>query len=337
MDPKTTKGLNIILVVLILCVFAWLGVDFWQTYQPKPVRLQGQIEAQQYSISSKVAGRIEDVWVDKGDMVEMGQPVFSIHSPEVEAKLHQAMAGQKAAGAMASVADEGARSQQIQAAKDNWMTAKSAADLAEKTYKRVNNLYKEGVVPEQTRDEAYTKWQAARYTRQAAYQMYEMAQEGSRNQTKEAAHAQEQMAAGALEEVKAYAEDLQISSSYRGEVTSVLLQKGELAPQGFPVVNVIDMSDAWVVLHIREDRLNAFRKGAEFTASIPALGDTHYRFKVSYLSVMGDYATWRATDTEKGFDMRTFEVEARPVKPIEGLRAGMSVLIDMAPLSAEEE
>lgn len=337
MNQTKSKTFNLILLVLILCAVAWLGMDFWNTYQPKPARLQGQIEAQQYSISSKVAGRIEDVWVEKGDMVEVGQPIFAIHSPEVEAKLRQAQAGQKAADAMASAADEGARAQQIQAAKDNWMTAKAAAELSHKTYQRVNNLYKEGVVAEQTRDEAYTKWQATRYTEQAANQMYQLALEGSRNQTKEAAHAQEQMAAGAVDEVEAYIDDLRIDSDYRGEVTSVLLRKGELAPQGFPVVNVIDMSDAWVILHIREDRLQAFQKGKEFSATIPALGKDAYRFKVSYLSVMGSYATWRATDTEKDFDVRTFEIEARPVTPIQGLRAGMSVLVDMDSLSLAQE
>lgn len=43
---------------------------------------------------------------------------------------------------------------------------------------------------------------------------------------------------------------------------------------------------------------------------------------------MGDFATWRTTDANQGFDMRTFEVEARPTQPIEGLRVGMSVLLE---------
>jgi len=329
MNLQIKKTANILLILLILCAFLWLGVDFWRAYQPQKVRLQGQIEAQEYSISSKVAGRIQHILVKKGDIITVGQPIFSIHSPEVEAKLQQAQAGKKAAGALASEADEGARKQQINAAMDSWMKAKAASDLLSKTYRRIDNLYKEGVVAEQARDEVYTKWRAAQYTQQAARHMYEMAQEGARKQTKEAAHAKEQMAAGAVAEVNAYAQDLNIASAFNGEVTSVLIQEGELAPQGFPVVNVIDMSDAWVVLHIREDRLKAFSKGTEFSATIPALGDEHYHFKVSYLSVMGNYATWRATDTEKGFDMRTFEVEARPTQPIKGLRAGMSVLVDM--------
>jgi HlyD family secretion protein len=46
---------------------------------------------------------------------------------------------------------------------------------------------------------------------------------------------------------------------------------------------------------------------------------------------MGDYATWRSTDSAKGFDLRTFEIEARPIKAIAELRVGMSVLVELAP------
>ncbi|MBO0246626.1 biotin/lipoyl-binding protein, partial [Vibrio sp. Vb0592] len=86
-----------------------------------------------YSISSKVPGRIDQVLVRKGENITKGQLVFTLHSPEIEAKLEQAKAGEKAAGAPAQEAEKGARSQQIQAAKDQWLKAKAAADLMEKT------------------------------------------------------------------------------------------------------------------------------------------------------------------------------------------------------------
>ena len=110
----------------------------------------------------------------------------------------------------------------------------------EKTYQRVNNLYKDGVVAEQKRDEAKTQWQAAKYTESAALQMYKLAQEGARDETKVAAAQRALMAAGAVAEVEAYAKDTQIHSWFNGEVAQVLLSSGELAPQGFPVVTVID-------------------------------------------------------------------------------------------------
>lgn len=324
--------MRIVRTAVFFAVFAaivgWLSYTFWLAYQPKPVRMQGQIEAQQYNISSKIPGRIDEVKVRKGDVVEKGQLIFTILSPEIDAKLMQAQAGKDAAEALAEEVYTGARKEQIEAARDKWLQAKSAADLMEKTFQRIDNLYAAGVVAEQKRDEAETKLKSARFAENAALQMYKMAQEGAREETKKAATGKVRMAAGAVTEVEVYAADMKIESWHSGEVSQILLQSGELAPQGFPVVTIIDMNDAWAVFHVREDRLEDFKKGAEFTAAIPALGDGAYRFTVDHVAVMGDFATWRATDSDKGFDMRTFEVEARPVEAIDGLRAGMSVIIE---------
>lgn len=318
-------------MVVILSLLAWIIYSFYLAYQPQPIRLQGQIEAQQYSISSKIPGRIDQVRVAKGDMVKKGQLIFTLHSPEIEAKLEQAIAGQEAAGALAEEAEKGARDQQIQAAKDQWKKAQSAANLREKTYLRINNLYNDGVVAEQKRDEAMTQWQAAKYTESAAYQMYTLAQEGTRDETKKAAQEKAKMAAGAVAEVEAYAEDTKISSWFDGEVSQVLLRSGELAPQGFPVVTVVDMQDVWAVFNVREDQLKHFAKGSIISVYVPAL-QKNISLKVTYIAVMGDFATWRSTDAAQGFDLRTFEVEARPVQPLRGendLRVGMSVVVEI--------
>ena len=316
-----------LLFLLPAALVSWLAYTFWYAYQPQPILLQGQIEAQQYSISSKVAGRIDKVMVRKGDMVENGQLVFTILSPEIEAKLSQAKAGMKAAAAMAEEVYTGARKQQIEAALDKWQQAKAAAELMEKTYARISNLYQDGVVPEQKLDEVYTQLEAARFSSNAAYQMYLLVQEGARDETKKAAAEKVRMAEGAVAEVEVYAADTRIESWHDGEVTQVLLREGELAPQGFPVVTIMDLSDAWAVFHVREDRLAEFSKGTEFEVEIPALGNRTFRFRVDHIAVMGDFATWRATNSDSGFDMRSFEIESRPVQPIDGLRAGMSVLI----------
>ena len=310
-------------------VLTTLALAFWWAYRPAPERLQGQIEAQSYSVSSKVPGRIESVVVEKGQSLAKGALAFTIVSPELEAKLQQAKAGEAAAGALAQEAENGARAQQIAAAKDQWLKAKSAAQLYQKAFARVDNLYREGVVSLQKRDEAQTRWQTAQLTQNAAWQQYQMALEGARAEQKLAAREKAKMAAGAVAEVQAYTAELQVLTPAAGEVTQVLLQPGELAPQGFPVVTLTDMSDAWALFHVREDRLKDFQKGSEFSARIPALGEKPYRFRVSHVAVLGDFATWRATDSQQGFDMRSFEVEARPVEPIPQLRVGMSVLVEL--------
>ena len=317
----------VIIVVFVAAAVAWLSYNFWLAYQPVPPIIQGQIEAQQYSISSKLPGRIEKIMVQKGDLIKQGQLIYSIYSPEIEAKLMQAKAGQEAADAMSSQAQKGARKQEIQAARDQWQRAKAATDLLEKTFQRIKSLFESGVVAEQKKDETETKLKAARFAENGALQIYQIAQEGARKETIAAAAGKARMAAGAVAEVEAYAADTHINSWHDGVVSQVLLQSGELAPQGFPVVTIIDMADSWAVFHVREDLLSSYSKGVEFKVRIPAIGNEVYTFRVDNIAVMGDFATWRASNTSKGFDMRTFEIEARPLQTIANLRVGMSVII----------
>ena len=263
--------------------------------------------------------------VRKGDKVAVDDILFVIDSPELNAKLMQAEGGRDAAKAMQQEADNGARQQQIIASKEQWLKAKAATELMQKTYQRIENLFNEGVVPRQKRDEVYTQWQAAKYTDQAAFAMYQMAQEGARVETKAAAEGNARMAEGAVKEVSANLADSQMRSPKNAEVSEVLLQAGELAPSGFPVVSLIDMSDAWAVMQVREDQLAHFKQGTVVALRLPALDKT-VEFTVEYVSVMGNFATWRSTESGHDFDMRTFEVLLHPNQPIADLRVGMSVL-----------
>ncbi len=313
---------------VVIGIVSGVSYMFYEAYQPKPIRLQGEIDAQYYSVSSKVPGRIDHVGVSRGDVVSVGDFIFSINSPEVQAKLKQAQSAQNAAGAVVKQADKGARKQQIAAAKDQWHRAREAEKLLFKTYTRIQKLYKEGVIPEQKRDEVYTKYKAAQYQSNAARQMYMMAKEGARVEQKEAAKAQEEVYAGKVDEVNSYIKETKQYAFHAGEVSQILIHEGELAPTGFPVVTLVDINDSWAKFHVREDLLKYFKKGETLELEIPALQEKK-PFVVTHISVMGEYATWRAAEAGKGFDLKSFEVELRPVEPIEGLRVGMSVLIQL--------
>lgn len=320
---------NRILAILALIVLIGaLVYGLILAYTPKPQLLQGQIEAREYNVSSKVPGRVEEVLVRRGDKVTEGDLLYAIYSPELKAKLMQAEGGRDAALAMQQEADNGARKQQVAASKEQWLKAQAAAKLARTTFDRVEVLFNEGVLARQKRDEAFTQWKAAKYTEQAALAMYQMADEGARVETKAAAAGNARMAEGAVNEVTAILSDSQMRSPKTGEISEVLLQAGELAPSGFPVVSLIDMSDAWAVFQVREDQLKQFKQGDVLKLTIPAL-DQQVEFTVSHISVMGDFATWRATESGHDFDMRTFQVELRPNQPIADLRVGMSVLFTL--------
>jgi len=316
-------------ITVITAIVIWVSMTFYRAYQPKALVLQGEINAQSYNISSKLPGRVSEVFVKKGDFVNVGDIVFTISSPEVEAKLAQAKAAEDAAGAQKDQADTGARKQEIQAAHDQWQKAQVAEALMKTTYDRIEHLYKEGVVSEQKRDEVYTKYKAAKYDSNAAKQMAIMAKEGARTEVKEAASAQVRVYKAKVDEVNAYIKETSQRSFHQGEVTQVLIHAGELSPTGFPVVSIVDIKDSCAKFSVREDYLKTFKKEKIFKVKIPALGEESYEFKVTNIAVMGDFATWRATESGKGFDMKSFEVELHPTKPIEDLRVGMSVLLEL--------
>jgi len=317
-------------LIVVVGLFGWVSYTFYKAYHPHMQQLQGEITAQSYNISSKIPGRIGTIAVRKGELLKEGDLVFTIVSPELEAKLKQALAAKKAASSQKELAKNGARKEQIQAAKEQYEKAKAAQALMQKTYARIEKLYKAGVVSEQKRDMVQTKYLASKHTAEAAKQMLAMLQKGTREELKEAADAQEKVFEGKVDEVKAFAKETKQYAFHKGEVSNILIHEGELAPAGFPVVTLLDMDDVWARVSVREDLLHHFKIGKTIEVKIPALSPKEsYRFKVSYIHPQGEYATWRASESGKGFDMKSFEVELRPLKKIEALRVGMSVLIPL--------
>lgn len=330
-EPARLRGsvlLNLVGALVALGVLAFIGWGLWLAYHPAPVPLQGQVEARTLAVSPKISARIATVPVREGEAVTAGTVLVTLDSPEVRAKAEQATAVLAAADAKRDLANAGARSEDIRAAKALWEKANAGAEYAEKTWKRVDALYKEGLVPLQRADEAETGHKAALETVRAARAQYDMALAGARPQEKAAAGALARQAAGGVAEVDAAIAELHLKAPQAAEVDTIVLRAGELAAAGFPVVTLVDLADAWVVFNVREDDFGGIRVGGELNGVVPALDRRPVALTIDYISPRGDYATWRATRQSSGYDVRTFEVRARPKQPVEGLRPGMSVLVE---------
>lgn len=322
------KRSNIVgLIGLILGIAVVISLLTWFFVKPNPTLLQGQMDATSYKASSKVAGRIEKMHVKEGQIVAQGDLLYEISTPELNAKLAQARGAQAAASAQERKAYTGARSQDIQAARDLWEKAEAGLTLAQKSYDRAKNLYDMGVIPANKYDEATANLQAMKASSSAAKSQYDIALEGARAEDKQAAVGLVQQAAGAVAEVQSYLADAKVYAPVSGEVSSVIAEEGELVGQGFPVVSIIDMGDMWASYNIKETLMPRVRKDDKVTAYVPAL-DRNVEFYIYYISPQADFATWSATRTQGGFDIRTFNVKMRPVEAVEGLRPGMSTLVN---------
>lgn len=315
--------LTILVIVLIVAAMAICGFLF---IKQGPDTVQGQGDASEVRISGKMPGRVADLYVEEGHYVKAGDTLAHIHSNLVEARMNQAKAMENVAAATNRKVDAGTRTQIISAAHDLWTQAQAASGITEKTWRRMENLFAKGVISEQKRDEAKAAYDAAKAAESAAKSQYELAKSGAQSEDKEAAQAMVNAARGSVEEVNAILEDQYLVAPCDGLVVTVFPQVSELVATGAPIMT-IQKSDHWATFNVRENLLKEIKLGKEIKVYIPAL-DLHTTMKVFYVKDMGTYANWQATKSTGDYDARTFQVKARPDKPIENFMPGMSVIYE---------
>jgi HlyD family secretion protein len=308
-------------VVVIVAVIGFLVLD------RDPDIIQGQVEVSEYRVSSKVPGRILEIRVKEGDYVKAGDTLAILDAPEVRAKMEQAQSAENAAAALELKAQNGARKEQIQGAFSILQQAKAGFEIAEKSYNRVQRLFDEGVMSAQKRDEAFASYKAMEAQMKAAQSQYDMAVNGARMEDKMAASAQVGRARGAVQEVNSYIHETVQIAQKEGEVTDIYPKVGELVGTGSPIMSIAMMDDMWGTFNVREDQLNGMQVGTEFTAFVPAF-NKEVKMKVYHLKDQGSFAVWKATKANGQYDLKTFEVKARPTEKLESLRPGMSLVIN---------
>ena len=324
---KQNKELRVGLMGLIIVLVLVFVIGIY-VYKPEPVILQGEAVASEVRISGKVPGRIKEFMGEEGRFIHAGDTLVIIDSPELDAKLDQATSAEDAALAQNRKANKGARKELIFGAYELWQKSLVGVDITKKSYDRVQRLYDKGVLPAQKRDEAEAQYKAAVATANAAKSQYDMAMNGAELEDKEAALALVNRAKGAVKEVKSYLSETMLTSPIDGEISEIYPKRGELVGTGAPIMSIVDMNDIWFSFNVREDLLGSMKVGSTFKVKIPALNNQEVEVKISYVKALASYATWKATKTSGQYDVKTFEVRARPTQKVNDLRPGMTALVE---------
>ena len=314
--------LALVAVVLIVSVIGYI------VSRPKAVLIQGEAEATEYRVSGKIPGRIEEFRAEEGQTVRRGDTLVVIDSPEIRSKIAEANAARAAAVAQRNKAYNGAQAEQITGAYEMWQKALVGEDVMRKSYERMQALHDEKVVSDQKFDEVKAQYDAACATSRAAKSQYDMAVKGARQEDKDAAVALVERANAAIDLLDAYQGEIYLTAPADGVIAASYPKIGELVGQGSPIMTIQDLDDVWFTFNIREDRLEGMNTGDKLLLSIPALKKDKVSATVYFIAVRESYATWRATKESGEFDTKTFEVRARPDSRVEGLRPGMSVILE---------
>ena len=288
--------------------------------------IQGEVEVGEYRVSCKLPARVVEIRVKEGDFVHKGDTLAILEIPEMNAQEKVAQSTEAATQALSNLTEEGARREAIQSAQQLVVQAKAATDVAKKTYDRMQNLFSEGVMSQQKRDEAKAAWEVALAHENAMKSQYEMAKNGARTEEKKAAQSQANAAKHAVDVVRSVLKETVQVAAVDGEVSDIYPKEGELVGMGSPILSISMMKDMWGTFNVREDQLNGLKVGDTFTAFSPAF-NKELKLKVFEIKDEGSYAVWKATKSNGQYDLKTFEVKARPINPFEGLRPGMSLIV----------
>ncbi|WP_290095812.1 HlyD family secretion protein [uncultured Duncaniella sp.] len=324
-EQKENKALLVALSVVVIASIVLAIIGFVFLNKPADI-IEGQADATSVRISGKLPGRVMDIYVSEGDMVRAGDTLVHIHSSLAEAKLMQAEGMETVARTQDRKVDAGTRIQIINSARNLVTQAEAAVTIARKTYDRLQNLYDEGVVSEQKRDEAKAAYDAAVAGHNAAKSQLELAIAGAQKEDKESAAAMVNVAKGGVAEVQSVLEDQYLLAPCDGQIDQIYPEVSELVMLGAPIMSLLKTQDKWVTFNVREDLLKDMPLGGEIEVIIPALDKKKVKAKIYYSRDLGSYATWQATKATGQWDSKTFEIKARPLEDLPELRPGMTVV-----------
>lgn len=326
MSEKSQHNNILLAVVGLITVIVLVGLIGFFTLSKNEEIIQGEVEVSEFRVSCKLPGRISKILVEEGQFVHVGDTLAILEIPEATAQQKVAEATEGAVSALSSLADSGTRKEIIESAEKLLDAALAANEIAEKTFNRINNLFNEGVISAQRKDEALAAYKATQAQVEGARSQLQMAKNGARSQEKEAAHKQAEAAKSAVDVVSSLLKETVQVAAVDGEISAIYPKEGELVGLGSPIMNISIMKDLWATFNIREDQLNGMKVGDTFKAFLPAFNQ-EIELKVSHIKDAGSYAVWKATKTNGQYDVKTFEVKAKPTKAFEGLRPGMSLIV----------
>ncbi|ATN36991.1 secretion protein HylD (plasmid) [Rhizobium sp. ACO-34A] len=311
-------------LLLVVCL-ALLAGALWFATRPQPLIVQGEVSADRVDVSPRVSGRIADLGADVGDTVKKSDILAQLESPQLVAAMHATEAALAVAEADLERVNS-TRPEVIAARRAEVDAAQADVVLYQTERMRQERLLSSAAAPQASVDQSTRNLEAALRKRESAQANLDLAVAGSSREERALAAAKVAQARATLEQQRTDIAELTIRAPIAGQVTTRIAERGENFSAGSPLFSLVDIDHPWFTFNLREDLLKGLKVADRFMVRVPALHDARIEVAVTVINAQGQYATWRATRATGDFDLRTFEVRAMPVAPVEGLRPGMSAI-----------
>ena len=324
---------KLFLVILSLVVLASVAVFVLTRPSSKGMVLTGLVDGDAVSVSSQIAGRLQQVLVAEGDSVTKGQLLATIVPRELEADQSFYASSMKSAGAQVSAARASLKFQELQmrdqinqaeanlsATQAQLKQAQANLELARQNFKRTEGLYQQQIVSAQQQDQAQATLQTAQASVESLEKQVQSARAAvalAKSNAQQVTMRERQLASNQHQFAAARAQDqaaqarlgyTEIRSPINGLVTLRAALTGEVVNPAQPIVVLYDPDKLWVRVDVPETDLHLIRLGerlpVRFPGGVERTGDVYFR------GVDAEYATQRDVSRTKR-DIKTFQIRLR--------------------------
>lgn len=278
-----------------------------------PNTLDGKIEREQISVTSKLPGKIHQILVEEGQIVQKGDTLIILELPEVDAKSIQAQGALDAAQAQYEMAVRGATEGQLKQLRAKVDGLKEQYEFAKKSLERMGNLLKDSLISQQNYDEVFAKYHGAKNQYLAAQAEYAEVSSGARLEQQKMALGQKERAIGAVTEVTVAAQERFILAPQDMTIETINLKVGELALAGYSLISGYLIDDVYFRLTAPESLLKYFEKGSVKTLSIPYLQNKKIEAKVVSVKTLTSYADINTAYPDFEQKESLFEIRLMPL------------------------
>ncbi|HLV91715.1 MAG TPA: biotin/lipoyl-binding protein [Aequorivita sp.] len=279
---------------------------------------RGKVKFETISLSSKLGGRISNIYVTEGQEVKKGDTLAYIDIPEVTAKMMQAEGAITSAQGQLDMAFNGATTEQLSQIEQKLNSGKAQLEFAQESYNRLENMYKDSLVSKQQFDEVRMKLSMAQAQVDALEAKRTEVRKGARSEQIEQAKGQLDRALGAKEEVASAASEKYIIAPTDMSIETVSLEVGELLTPGYALFNGYKKNSVYFRFTIPESKIYDFKPNQKLTIENPYTGE-EVEAKIIAINQLAQYANITSTAPLYGLDESIYELKVVPTENVENM------------------
>lgn len=301
--------------ILISLISLWVLASCTNEQTITPYR--GKVKFETISVSSKLAGRINKLYVVEGDEVQKGDTLAFLDIPEINAKMIQADGAMKAARGQLDMANVGATAGQLIQIEGKLDAAKAELQFARESYSRLDNMFRDSLVTRQQLDEVNMKLQMARAQVAALEARHMEAGKSVRTEQLDQAQGQLDRARGAREEVLVASDEMYLIAPANMTIETISLKEGELLSPGYAMFNGYKKNSLYFRFTINESRIYDFKKGSELVMINPYTKE-EITGRLATIKQLPQYAEITSTAPLYDLSESVYELKVIPTSNISG-------------------